>query len=225
MHSSDTGRIHIVGAGLAGLAAAVRLVGAGRAVTVHEATAQAGGRCRSYYDQTTGMVIDNGTHLLLSGNHAVLSYVETIGSSSGLRGPKEAEFSFFDLASGERWTLRFGESRFPWWVFDKERRVPKTAVVDYLPLARLAWTSADKPIGQVMTCDGPLYDRLLEPLARRFEYLPEGRLGEAGGSPYPRNACVGRPGVSSVACPRWSRIGIRRARAALFAGEGRHRCV
>jgi len=164
MHSSDTGRIHIIGAGLAGLAAAVRLVGVGRPVTIHEATAQAGGRCRSYYDQTTGMVIDNGTHLLLSGNHAVLSYVETIGSVSGLSGPKEAEFSFLDLASGERWTLRFGESRFPWWVFDKERRVPKTAVVDYLPLARLAWTSADKPIGKVMTCEGPLYDRLLEPL-------------------------------------------------------------
>lgn len=164
MHSSDRGRVHIIGAGLAGLAAGVRLAGAGRPVTIHEATAQAGGRCRSYYDQTTGMVIDNGTHLLLSGNHAVLSYVEAIGSSSGLSGPKEAEFPFIDIASGKQWTLRFGDSRFPWWVFNKERRVPQTTVVDYLPLARLAWTSADKPIGEVMNCAGPIYDRLLEPL-------------------------------------------------------------
>jgi squalene-associated FAD-dependent desaturase len=131
---------------------------------MHEATAQAGGRCRSYYDQSTGMVIDNGTHLLLSGNHAALSFTEAIGSRPGLRGPDEAQFPFIDIASGEQWTLRFGDSRFPWWVFDKDRRVPQTAVVDYLSLARLVWTSADKPIGKLMNCDGPIYDRLLEPL-------------------------------------------------------------
>ena len=74
------------------------------------------------------MLIDNGTHLLLSGNHAALSYVEPIGSSAGLHGPKEAEFPFIDLANGEQWTLRFGESRFPWWVFDKDRRVPQTGL-------------------------------------------------------------------------------------------------
>ncbi len=164
MHSSDVGRVHIVGGGLAGLAAAVRLTGSRRAVSVHEATAQAGGRCRSYYDQSTGMVIDNGVHLLMSGNHAALSYAETIGSRSGLHGPNEAEFPFIDLSTDERWTLRFGESRFPWWVFDKDRRVPQTAVVDYLPLARLAWTSADRPIGEVINCSGPIYERLLEPL-------------------------------------------------------------
>jgi hydroxysqualene dehydroxylase len=164
MHSSDAGTVHIIGAGLAGLAAAVRLSGSARAVVVHEATMHAGGRCRSYFDQNTDMLIDNGTHLLLSGNHAVLSFVNAIGSASGLHGPAEAEFPFIDLANGEKWTLRFGDSRFPWWIFDKDRRVPQTGVVDYLPLARLACASADKPIGKVMNCSGPIYDRLLEPL-------------------------------------------------------------
>jgi squalene-associated FAD-dependent desaturase len=110
------------------------------------------------------MMIDNGAHLLLSGNHAALSFVETIGSSAGLHGPSEAEFDFIDLPSGEKWTLRFGDGRFPWWVFDKDRRVPQTDVVDYLPLARLLWTSADKPIAEVISCSGPIYERLLEPL-------------------------------------------------------------
>jgi len=164
MHSSDAGTVHIIGAGLAGLAAAERLTQSHRAVVIHEATAYAGGRCRSYHDQTTGMLIDNGTHLLLSGNHAALSFTEAIGSRAGLRGPDEAQFPFIDIASGEQWTLRFGDSRFPWWVFHKDRRVPQTAVVDYLPLARLAWTSADKPIGEVMNCAGAIYDRFLEPL-------------------------------------------------------------
>ncbi|MGA9036287.1 MAG: hydroxysqualene dehydroxylase HpnE [Pseudolabrys sp.] len=164
MHSSEAGSVHIIGGGLAGLAAAERLCQSRRTIVIHEATAQAGGRCRSYYDQSTGMVIDNGTHLLLSGNHAALSFTEAIGSRPGLRGPDEAQFPFIDIASGEQWTLRFGDSRFPWWVFDKDRRVPQTAVVDYLSLARLVWTSADKPIGKLMNCDGPIYDRLLEPL-------------------------------------------------------------
>jgi len=164
MHSSDGGTIHIIGAGLAGLSAAVRLTGSRRTVAVHEATAQAGGRCRSYYDPTTDMVIDNGTHLLLSGNHAALSFIAAIGSTSGLHGPGEAEFAFIDLPSGEQWTLRFGVSRFPWWLFDKERRLPQTAVVDYLPLVRLAWTSVDKRIGDTINCSGPIYERLLEPL-------------------------------------------------------------
>ena len=164
MPSSNAGTVHIIGAGLAGLAAAERLAQSVGAVVIHEATGQAGGRCRSYYDQTAGMVIDNGTHLLLSGNHAALSFTTAIGSREGLQGPDTAQFAFIDIASGERWTLRFGDSRFPWWVFDKDRRVPQTAVVDYLPLARLACTSVDKPIGEVMNCGGPIYDRFLEPL-------------------------------------------------------------
>ena len=164
MPSSDAGTVHIVGAGLAGLAAAVRLVGAGRAVAIHEATAYAGGRCRSYYDQQSGMTIDNGTHLVLSGNHGVLSFARTIGSVAGLQGPAEAEFPFVDLATDAQWTLRFGDSRFPWWIFAKERRVPQTNVIDYLSLARLAFVTGDKPIGEVMACEGPIYQRLLEPL-------------------------------------------------------------
>ena len=164
MPSSDAGTVHIIGAGLAGLAAAVRLADAGRALAVHEATAYIGGRCRSYYDQQAGMVIDNGTHLVLSGNHAVQSFAQTIGSSSGLQGPAEAEFPFIDLASNARWTLSFGGSRLPWWIFDKGRRVPQTGVTDYLSLARLAFVAGDKPIGEIMACEGPIYQRLLEPL-------------------------------------------------------------
>ena len=65
---------HIIGAGISGLAAAVRLANAGFQVHVHEATQQAGGRCRSYFDAQTQLVIYNGKHLLLSGNHHAIAY-------------------------------------------------------------------------------------------------------------------------------------------------------
>lgn len=156
--------VHIIGAGLAGLSAAVRLVSSGRQVVVHEATAVAGGRCRSYHDAAVGMTIDNGNHLLLSGNHAALDYVRSIGAEDRLVGPRTAEFAFADLASGKHWTLRFNDGRIPFWVFDANRRVPGTGVLDYVPLARLLNAPAGKSVGEVIRCDGVLYERLVEPL-------------------------------------------------------------
>src|ERR1700683_846138 len=114
-----TGTVHIIGAGLSGLSAAVRLAPLGRRkVVIHEATAFAGGRCRSYHDAAIEMNIVTGNHLLLSGKGAALSYLRDIGAKQRLIGPQHAEFPFVDLHSGERWTLKFNDGRAPGWVFD-----------------------------------------------------------------------------------------------------------
>jgi len=156
--------IHIIGAGLAGLSAALKLSARGESVIVHEATAFAGGRCRSYYDATLGMTIDNGNHLLLSGNRAARDYLRDIGADDRLIGPAHAEFPFVDLASHERWTLRFNDGRLPLWILDSRRRVPGTGLFDYLPLWRLLRPAPAKAVGEVIACDGPVYKRLVEPL-------------------------------------------------------------
>jgi protoporphyrinogen oxidase len=82
-----SGRVHVIGAGLAGLSAAVAFASAGVAVAVHEASPQAGGRCRSYHDSALDMEIDNGNHLVLSGNRATLAYAARIGAADRLVGP------------------------------------------------------------------------------------------------------------------------------------------
>jgi squalene-associated FAD-dependent desaturase len=156
--------VHIIGAGLAGLSAAVAVAKRGRQVTVHEATGFAGGRCRSYHDVALGMTIDNGNHLLLSGNHAALAFLRDIGAGRRLPVPPAAAFDFIDLKSRERWTLRLSEGRLPWWILDSGKRVPGTRALDYLKLARLLWPPAGKPIGEIIACTGPLYARLVEPL-------------------------------------------------------------
>jgi len=155
--------IHVIGAGLAGLSAAVRLAGEGHSVAVHEAAPHAGGRCRSYYDQALGMTIDNGNHLVLSGNRATLAFLATIGAEDRLVGPAEAAVDFADLATGERWTLRPNDGRIPWWVFDARRRVPGTRSVGYLAAVQLLWASPTQRIDQVLSCRGAVYDRLLQP--------------------------------------------------------------
>lgn len=155
--------VHIIGAGLAGLAAAVKLAQAQTAVVVHEATAYPGGRCRSYFDRAVGMTIDNGNHLVLSGNYSVLGFAEAIGSATGLVGPGKAEFPFVDRTSNERWTLRINDG-LPWWILDPGRRVPGTRLSEYLRLTRLLLAKNDVPVADVIDCSGPLYLRLVHPL-------------------------------------------------------------
>lgn len=156
--------VHIVGAGLAGLSAAIGLVGTGREVVVHELARHAGGRCRSYFEPALGLTIDNGNHLLLSANHATLAFLNTIGSEDELVGPEEAEFAFADLASGDRWLLHPNKGRLPWWIFSKVRRVPGTRPVDYLQLIHLLFARCNRTIDDVIECKGALYERLWRPL-------------------------------------------------------------
>jgi squalene-associated FAD-dependent desaturase len=173
---------HIVGAGISGLSAAVRLANANFKVHLYEATQQAGGRCRSYFDAATNLTIDNGNHLLLSGNRHALAYAKSIGTEAGLVGPKRAQFPFVDLTTGKRWQLDLGDSRLPLWVFDSARRVPDTSLRDYLALMPLIWSSPSRLVGDAIPCEGVLYQRLVQPLLLAALNVdpPGGSAGLAG---------------------------------------------
>jgi squalene-associated FAD-dependent desaturase len=159
-----TGTVYVIGAGLAGLSAAVRLAGGGRRVVLIEGAGQVGGRCRSYEDPSLGMTIDNGNHLVLSGNHATFDYLRTLGSADRMAGPKQTLFDFCDVRDGKRWTLRPNPGPIGWWVMAKDRRVPDTHVGDYLGLAKLLGKQGDRRLCDAIRCEGPLWERLIEPL-------------------------------------------------------------
>ena len=155
--------IYIIGAGLAGLSAAVRLAGQGEAVTVIEASAQAGGRCRSYPDPILGMTLDNGNHFILSGNHAAFGYLRTIGSADRMIGPEEATLDFLDRRDGARWRIHPNPGPIPWWLASPGRRVAGTRLADYMPLLALIAPRKERRISEVMACRGVLWDRLIGP--------------------------------------------------------------
>jgi len=155
--------VFVVGAGLAGLSAAVLLAEKGAHVELIEGAPQAGGRCRSYFDPVLEQVIDNGNHLVLSGNQGVYAYLRTVGAEASLAGPGRAEFDFADVRTGARWKIRPNESALAWWLLSPSRRVPDTVPSDYLALARLVMAGSEKRIGEVIACSGALWDRLLRP--------------------------------------------------------------
>jgi squalene-associated FAD-dependent desaturase len=158
-----TRKVFVIGAGLAGLSAATILASRGAPVTLLEAAGQAGGRCRSYFDAAMGGVIDNGNHLVLSGNRAVHDYLARIGARDALAGPAHAEFDFVDLRDGKRWRLRPGEGPLPLWVTRDAQRVPGTRASEYLRYLPLLWAGPKARIGEAVKERGALWERLMRP--------------------------------------------------------------
>ncbi len=158
-------RTHIIGAGLAGLSAAIRLAEAGHKVALYEAGPQAGGRCRSYFDEVLGCRIDNGNHLLMSGNRAAMAYLDTIGARDTLVGPDAARFPFVDLGTGERWIVSPNAGPLPYWLFDKSRRVPGSRLGDYLTGLKIARAKPEDTVTALVGDNTALFRRFWEPLA------------------------------------------------------------
>lgn len=166
------GRVHIVGAGLAGLSTAVWLARSGYRVEVYEGSSSIGGRCRSFDDPAIGRRIDNGNHLVLSGNRTTLAFLAAIGAEARLVGPVRAEFCFFDILTGERWRVQPGSGRLPWWMLSPRRRIPGTRTREYLALARLLFAKPDLTVAECLPQRTPLFERFIEPLVQAVLNAP-----------------------------------------------------
>ncbi|MEE2997729.1 MAG: hydroxysqualene dehydroxylase HpnE [Pseudomonadota bacterium] len=157
--------VHIIGAGVSGLACATHAVNAGLDVTVYEAASHAGGRARSFHDESLDCVIDNGNHLLLGGNKATRAYLANIGAENAIREISPAVFPFLDLKSGKRWWIRPGRNFPPMWLFSASRRVPDTRPVEYFAqINRLRNADNGDTVAQAVGTESKLYRNLWQPM-------------------------------------------------------------
>ena len=86
--------VYGIGAGISGLSAAHTLTKAGVSVAVYEAASRAGGRCHSFFDKKINALIDNGTHLMLGANTALLKMLADCPTKTPLKSVGNT-FSFY----------------------------------------------------------------------------------------------------------------------------------
>ena len=163
-------QVHVIGAGLAGLAAALSLTAPGMPVVVHEAGPAAGGRCRSYFDKELGLRIDNGNHLLLSGNTAARAYIAETGAADDLSSPERSSFPFHGRP--DRRALDMRPNRGPHPVVDLRagRRVPQTRLSDYLRWRGSCVSATTRAVSDSMRRRPPLRATAGAPGGRRAEH-------------------------------------------------------
>jgi squalene-associated FAD-dependent desaturase len=96
--AGDLVDVVIVGAGCAGLSAAVRLAREGKRVIVLEARSRLGGRATAFADRETGELVDNGQHVLLGCYTETFAFLRDIGASDHVRLQPSLRVTMIDRA-------------------------------------------------------------------------------------------------------------------------------
>jgi hydroxysqualene dehydroxylase len=147
--------VHIIGAGIAGLAAALDLAEAGQHVQLHEASPQAGGRARALPDGT-----DNGTHALVGANTAALAFLRRIGARRGWIEPEPQGLPVLDLKDGS--ARRVALSPFAWG--SAALRPEGASLGAVLAMARMALPGRDVPVAKAMAAHPAFHRGFVDPL-------------------------------------------------------------
>ena len=107
--------------GYAGLAAATELVLRGHEVTLIEGRALLGGRAHSFVDPKSGVVLDNGQHVLMGCYRETLDLLKQLGVMDRLFSPPSMQVPFFSeegrsvLAATARAPCRSAPRAVFWW--------------------------------------------------------------------------------------------------------------
>ena len=86
----------VIGAGFAGLSAAVRLTMRGARVLVLEARSRLGGRATAFQDRETGELVDNGQHVLLGCYTSTLAFLSDIGAAGNVAIERQLRVTMID---------------------------------------------------------------------------------------------------------------------------------
>lgn len=151
-------RTHIIGAGIAGLSAALSATAQGEEAILYEAAPQAGGRCRTLYPPN-GFNHDNGTHVLLSANHRALAFLKVIGARGRWIEPEPAGLPLYDATTGA--IRRVGLS--PWSWLRPSRRPKGLRLSDIGCLWRLAFPKEECSVASIVG-ERAIMESLISPL-------------------------------------------------------------
>ncbi|MFL5164122.1 MAG: FAD-dependent oxidoreductase [Microvirga sp.] len=153
-----TRRTHIVGAGIAGLSAALAVTADGNDAVVYEAAPQPGGRCRTL-QPVDGFIHDNGTHVLFTANAHAINLLKAIGARGRWFEPEPQGLPLYDGRTGEMQHVGLS----PWSWLLPSRRPQGLTLPDLARILRLVFTAKDRPVASLIG-NRPIMDSLIEPL-------------------------------------------------------------
>lgn len=153
-----TRRIHIVGAGIAGLSAALAVTREEGEAVLYEASPRPGGRCRTLHP-SDGFSHDNGTHVLFTANRRALKFLKDVGARDRWVEPERKGLPLYDLRTGAMG--RIGLS--PWSWLWPSRRPKGLGMADLTRIVRLAFPSQECSVASIIG-DRPIMDNLIGPL-------------------------------------------------------------
>src|SRR5687768_2937704 len=96
MTSSVSPEVIVIGAGIAGLRAAVIMAARGARVLVLEARAVLGGRATAHIDPQTGERVDNGQHVLLGCYDETFAFLRQLGTDGRVHVQSGMDVAFVD---------------------------------------------------------------------------------------------------------------------------------
>lgn len=175
----------IVGAGLAGLSAAIHLEAAGVEVTLIESSDRAGGRVAS--DVIDGFICDRGFQLI-NARYPALQDLNILQELDFIEAPRVIEVSL-----GDRRHVIGDPRQMPWSALDKETGT----IVEKIALLRFITGKAKtgESIGKALRNTGTCYERVLRPFLQGVFLTDPDNVDALYGHSIIKSFVNGRPGV------------------------------
>jgi len=183
--ASRSAEVLIVGAGLAGLSAAIDCQAAGADVTVIEASDRAGGRIAS--DEINGFICDRGFQLI-NAKYPALQELDVIKEIDFIPAPRVIE-----VAIGDRRHPIGDPRQLPWTALNKATgTIPeKLALLRFI----VGKAKAGQSIGEALRNTGTCYDRVLRPFLQGVFLTDPDNVDAIYGHSIIKSFVNGNPGV------------------------------
>ena len=183
--ASRSAEVLVVGAGLAGLSAAITLESAGVDVMVIEASDRAGGRIAS--DEINGFICDRGFQLI-NAKYPALQELDVIKEIDFIPAPRVIE-----VAIGDRRHPIGDPRQLPWTALNKATgTIPeKLALLRFI----VGKAKAGQSIGEALRNTGTCYDRVLRPFLQGVFLTDPDNVDAIYGHSIIKSFVSGKPGV------------------------------